>query len=68
MVIVMEDYQPGKWIGKERFPPTTNYKFGLMNIKTGQSYYTEFWSGAYKKGAKYYVKHLEDFRAKNAGG
>jgi hypothetical protein len=65
--IVSEHYNPGRWIGRERFPPTTDYKFGLYDMKTGKSYDQDFWSGSYKKGAKNYVKHLEELRKKNAG-
>lgn len=58
---------PGQWIGRERFPPTTDYKFGLIDRVTGQSWDQEFWSGNYKKGAANYVKHLEELRKQNAG-
>lgn len=65
--MVTEHQNPGRWIGRERFPPTTDYKFGLYDMKTGKSYDQDFWSGSYKKGAKNYVKHLEEIRKKNAG-
>ncbi|MBL0358347.1 MAG: hypothetical protein IPP72_16405 [Chitinophagaceae bacterium] len=58
---------PGQWIGRERFPPTTDYKFGLIDRVTGMSWDQEFWSGNYKKGAANYVKHLEELRKQNAG-
>jgi hypothetical protein len=52
--------------GRDRYPATTNYRFGLVDRQTGQTYQTEFLSGAYGKGARYYVKHLEKFRKANA--
>lgn len=64
---VTEEEQPAQWIGRDRFPATTNYRFGLLDLKTGQAYRTAFLSGAYKKGAKYYAEHLEEFRKENAG-
>jgi hypothetical protein len=62
---VTEKSNPGQWIGKERFPPTTDYKFGLMDRQTGKSYQQDFWSGSYKKGARNYVKKMEEARKKN---
>ncbi|MBI5371842.1 MAG: hypothetical protein HZA79_07430 [Sphingobacteriales bacterium] len=65
--MITEKVIPGKWVGRERIPPTTDYKFGLYDLRTGKMYDPDFWSGSYKKGAKYYVKHLEEFRSKNSG-
>jgi hypothetical protein len=48
-------------------PNTNDYKFGLINIYTRKSYECDFWSGAYKKGARYYAKNLEEFRLANGG-
>lgn len=64
---VTEVYTPAKFVGRDRWPATTDYKFGLRDMKTGESYQTEFLSGSYKKGAKYYVEHLEEFRIANGG-
>ena len=50
-----------------RVPNTSNYKFGLIESKTGKSYECDFWSGSYKKGARYYAKNLEEFRLANGG-
>jgi len=55
---------------KERpseFEGSDDYKFGLTDLRTGKFYEAEFWSGSYKKGARYYVKHLEEFRKANGG-
>jgi len=46
---------------------SSDYKFGLTNLKTRKAYWCDFWSGSYKKGAKYYVKHLERWRKENGG-
>lgn len=46
---------------------TNDYKFGLVELKTGKSYTCDFWSGSYKKGARYYAKNLEEFRQANGG-
>jgi len=67
LFFVTEEHQPAQTIGRDRFPATTNYRFGLMDMSTGRSYQTEFISGAYSKGAKYYAKHLEEFRKSNGG-
>ena len=64
---VTEEFQPGQFVGKERFGPTTNYRFGMIDRVTQKIYRTEFQSGAYGKGAKYYVKNLEKFRKENGG-
>ncbi|MDB5200953.1 MAG: hypothetical protein JWQ27_362 [Ferruginibacter sp.] len=64
---VTEEVQPAQFIGRDRFPATTNYRFGLFDLKTGIRYQTEYVSGAYGKGAKYYVKNLEKFRKDNGG-
>ena len=48
-------------------PNTDDYKFGLININTRKSYECDFWSGSYKKGARYYAKNLEEFRVSNGG-
>ena len=64
---VTEHENPGYWVGRERFPPTTDYKFGLMDRSTGKNYEQDFYSGNFKKGAKNYSKNLELLRAKNSG-
>jgi hypothetical protein len=46
---------------------TDDYKFGLIELKTGKRYQCDFWSGAYKKGARYYAKNLEKWRKENGG-
>jgi hypothetical protein len=48
-------------------PNSSDYKFGLTELKTWKSYECDFWSGSYKKGARYYAKHLEEFRKANGG-
>jgi len=50
-----------------RFTKTNDYKFGLAELKTGKSYECDFWSGSYKKGARYYAKNREKFRQANGG-
>jgi hypothetical protein len=64
---ILEHMNPGYWVGRERFPPTTDYKFGLMDRSTGKTYEQDFYSGSYKKGARNYAKNLEELRIKNAG-
>jgi len=64
---ILEHENPGYWVGRERFPPTTDYKFGLMDRSTGKSYEQDFYSGNYKKGARNYAENLEKLRAKNSG-
>jgi hypothetical protein len=64
---VWETISPARYIGKDRFPETTNYKFGLVDVKTGQTYEQDFWSGSYKKGAKNFIKQMEEARKKNSG-
>jgi hypothetical protein len=63
---VTEKENPARTIGRDRFPATTDYKFGLRDLKTGKTWQQDFWSGSYKKGAKNYVKHLEALRKRNA--
>ena len=46
---------------------TDDYKFSLTELSSGKRYSADFWSGAYKKGARYYAKHLEKFRKANGG-
>ncbi len=65
--VVKEKHNPARTIGRDRYPATTDYMFGLMNIKTGKTYYQDFWSGSYKKGAKNFVKEMEEIRKENAG-
>jgi hypothetical protein len=65
--VAMEKENPAQTIGRDRFPATTDYKFGLRDMLTGKTYYQDFWSGSYKKGARNYVKHLEKLRKQNAG-
>jgi hypothetical protein len=64
---ILEHQNPGYWVGRDRFPPTTDYKFGLMDRSTGKSYEQDFYSGNYKKGARNYAENLEKLRAKNSG-
>jgi hypothetical protein len=65
--IVSEKHNPAQFIGRDRFPATTDYKFGLMDMKTGKRYEQDFWSGSYKKGAKAFINQMEEIRKKNAG-
>jgi hypothetical protein len=58
---------PGQWIGKERFPPTTDFKFGVTDRKTGKIYQQDSWSVNYKKGMRHYVEKLEKLRKENGG-
>lgn len=44
-----------------------DYKFGLIESKTGKEYQCDFFSGSYKKGAQYYAKHLDELRKANGG-
>jgi hypothetical protein len=64
---VTEHISPAYSAGKDRFPASPIYKFGLKDQKTGKEYPTDFWSGSHKKGANYYAENLEKFRKKNAG-
>ncbi len=64
---IIQHENPGYWVGRERFPPTTDYKFGLMDRTTGKSYEQDFYSGSYKKGARNYAGNLEKLRVKNSG-
>lgn len=64
---ILEHQNPGYWVGRERFPPTTDYIFGLTDRSTGKSYEQDFYSGSYKKGAKNYAENLEKLRVKNSG-
>lgn len=63
---ILEHQNPGYWIGKDRFPPTTDYLFGLMDRFTGKTYDQNFYSGNYKKGARNYAENLEKLRVKNS--
>lgn|GEM_PF-3478689 len=63
---VTEHVNPGYFVGRDRFPPTTDYKFGLMDRSTGKTYEQDFYSGNYKKGARNYAENLEKLRAKNS--
>lgn len=64
---VTEHENPGYFVGRDRFPPTTDYKFGLMDRSTGKTYEQDFYSGNYKKGARNYAENLEKLRVKNSG-
>ncbi len=64
---VESNYVAARTIGNERYPATTDYKFGIIDVKTGKKYMQDFWSGSYKKGAKKYAEALEEKRKKNAG-
>lgn len=64
LFVISENFNPGFSVGRDRFPPSTDYKFGLTDLRTWKSYYQDFWSGSYKKGAKQYVKQLEERRKK----
>lgn len=65
--VVSEKLNPAQTIGRDRFPATTDYKFGLIDIATGKRYEQDFWSGSYKKGAKAFIKKMEEMRKKNEG-
>ena len=64
--IIQESFNPGYSVGRDRFPPTTDYKFGLRDNNNGKTYFQDFLSGSYKRGAKHYIENLEKYRAKNA--
>ena len=64
---ITEQENPGYFVGRDRFPPTTDYKFGLMDRSTGKTYEQDFYSGNYKKGARNYAENLEKLRSKNSG-
>lgn len=64
---IREHENPGYWVGRERFPPTTDYVFGLIDRSTGKTYEQDFYSGNFKKGARNYAKNLEELRKKNTG-
>jgi hypothetical protein len=64
---VREGISPAYSVGKDRFPASPIYKFGLTDRKTGKEYPTDFWSGSHKKGAIYYAENLEKLRKKNSG-
>ncbi len=63
---ILEHENPGYWVGKDRFPPTTDYLFGLMDRFTGKTYDQNFYSGNYKKGSRNYAENLEKLRIKNS--
>jgi len=63
---IVEHQNPGYWVGRDRFPTTTDYKFGLMERSTGKTYEQYFYSGNFKKGARNYAENLEKMRAKNS--
>lgn len=64
--IIFEETSPGYWVGRERFPPTTNYRFGMIDRVAGKTYKQDFLSGSYTKGGKSYVRQMEEVRKANA--
>lgn len=63
--VVFEETSPGYWVGHERYPPTTSYRFGLIDRATGKTYKQDFQSGSYTKGGKNYVRQMEEVRKAN---
>lgn len=57
---------PGQWIGRERFPPTTDYSYGVFDRRTGIQYRLDGWAGGFKRSMVDYVKRLEEKRAENS--
>ena len=62
-----EKVVPGYFIGKDRFPATVEYTFGVVDRKTGKIYKILFWTGNYKKTMERYIKNLDEARIKNGG-
>jgi hypothetical protein len=57
---------PGYWVGRERFPPTTDYSYGVLDRYTGKQYKLDGWAGGFKRSMNDYVKELEKTRAANS--
>lgn len=62
LVIFTRDV-PGQWIGRERFPPTTDYSYGIFDRETGIQHRLSYWAGGYKKSMITFVKKLEEIRS-----
>ncbi len=63
---VITQYVPGQWIGRERFPPTVDYSYGVFDRRTGKQYKLDGWAGGFKRSMVDYVKRLEVMRAENS--
>jgi hypothetical protein len=57
---------PGQWIGRERFPPTVDYSYGVFDRRTGKQYKLDGWAGGFKRSMVDYVKRMEEARAGNS--
>ncbi len=66
MFVVFVEYSPATTIGRDRFPASTDYSFGVIDMVT-QKTYRQLRFGAYKKLMGLYVKKLEAMRKKNSG-
>ena len=63
--VIMKDV-PGYWVGRERFPPTIDYSYGVFDRRTGKQYKLDGWAGGFKRSMVDYVKRMEEVRASNA--
>lgn len=64
--VVLTKQNPGQWIGRERFPPTTDYAYAVLDRRIGKQYRLDGWAGGFKRSMVDYVKQMEKVRASNA--
>ncbi len=44
VMMIMTNFKPGRTIGRDRFPPTTDYKYGVLDRQTGRIYQLDYWA------------------------
>jgi len=64
--VVLTKMNPGQWIGRERFPPTTDYAYAVLDRRYGKQYRLDGWAGGFKRSMVDYVKEMEKIRAANS--
>ncbi|MFM7671955.1 MAG: hypothetical protein ACKO6Q_05105 [Bacteroidota bacterium] len=64
--VVLTKQNPGQWIGRERFPPTTDYAYAVLDRRLGIQYRLDGWAGGFKRSMADYVKEMGKVRASNA--
>lgn len=64
--VVLTKQNPGQWIGRERFPPTIDYAYAVLDRRIGKQYRLDGWAGGFKRSMVDYVKQMEKVRASNA--
>jgi len=62
---VLTKQNPGQWIGRERFPPTTDYAYAVVDRLEGKQYRLDGWAGGFKRSMVDYVKQMEKVRSEN---